>query len=77
MYQLDDIRKSHRMGQNSEWLDEKIKEFEIAIKREVEGLKDGIRDEIKKKNRKMDDGEAIEKEYNEVKSYRVKDQVNF
>ena len=77
MFQLEDVRKSNRGGHNAEWLEEKIKEFEGAIMREVESMKDDLKDQIIRKYRKMDESEAIEKEFNEVVSLKVKDRTNF
>lgn len=77
MFQLEDVRKSNRSGHNAEWLEEKIKEFEGAIMREVESMKDDLKDQITRKYRKMDESEAIEKEFNEVVSLKVKDRTNF
>jgi len=67
LYQLDEIRKANRGSSNAEHLDEKIKELFHMIEREVSSLKDGTKEEIKRNNKNMDDAEAIEKEYNEMR----------
>jgi len=78
LYQLDEIRKANRgNSSNAEHLDEKIKELFHMIEREVSSLKDGTKEEIKRNNKNMDDAEAIEKEYNEMRMYRVTDMHNF
>ena len=47
------------------------------MKREVESTWGAIKEQARAKNPKMDEAEGIEKEFNELKNYRVKDQVNF
>ena len=47
------------------------------MKREVESCWGAIKEQARAKNPKMDEAEGIEKEFNELKNYRVKDQVNF
>ena len=47
------------------------------IEREVASLKDSTQEELKQANKNMDINDVVDKEYNELRMYKVTDMHNF
>lgn len=47
------------------------------IKRDVASMRENTKEELKNNNKTQDFNEVVEKEYNELRLYKVTDMINF